>query len=327
MLLAGSTLLCFVVVEGWLRVADRQRHPHEFSRVSLNGKVYPLLNTRTSFSGKARRVAIVGDSFVAGVRCGNNHNLPGHYARLAGAAVQVDNLGFTAAQPYDYVDVVDNYIKQAGSPAVLHVLYYSNDNAMSWSLCRHRPAMAASGYFSGAELKRVEAFCAGSNFRSATAAARPRGGDLHSFLSYSKTYLLMRELAARLLAKSGADRNLGRARFYAWWEDPGSLQTRLALFSMKLLQDRARKHGARLVLGFYPNVEFLSRASRLHAAYEGVIRVARRDLGLEVFNGYDVFLASPSHERDMSLSLLDPHPRCEAHEIMARHLLRLAASR
>lgn len=326
LLLACSSALCAVAVEGWLRIGERQRHPRKTTLTTLNGRPYHLLHTSTSFSGKPRRVAIVGDSFVAGTRCGNSHNLPGHYARLAGAGVQVDNLGVSAAQPYDYVDIVTNYVAEVGSPAAIHALYYSNDNAMSRSLCRHRRAMVSSGFFSDGELASIAGFCSDANVGAARESARGRGGGLNTWLYRFRTYTLARELVARLVAVSGADRSYGRARFYGWWEDTGSLQTRLAIFSMRLLRDLARKHGARLTIGFYPNVEHLSRASRLRAAYAGVARLVKRDLDLVIYNGYDVMLSSPEHSEDMSLSFIDTHPTCEAHEIMARHLLRLDAA-
>ncbi len=314
-----AIVLSLAVVEVGLRIHDGPRFAVTKTPVTLNGQTYNLVNTHSSLSARDRRVVFVGDSFVEGNKCGNEHNLPGTYASLVGEDVQVDNLGLGGYGPFDYLDVLTNYVEEVGPPHRAFAFYYFNDIELFPSACRYRSGMAESGIFNPADIDRMEAFC--GQDRQQLDETRDRfGGSFDTFFRWSKTYLLLRESAARTLLALRPSTPVGRAHFIDLWERSDTLEHKMVLYSIQQLSTLATEWNSELIIGFYPNVESISKDSRLFGPYEEAATIAREAYGASAFNGYSVFLAHEDARPNMSISMLDTHPSCEAHGIMADFL-------
>ena len=89
---------------------------------------------------------------------------------------------------------------------------------------------------------------------------------------------------------------------------------------LKEIKAVADRHGVRLMVAFYPPVEFLSTDNPMYDATEKARQALSDELGMPVLNGFDAYLDNPRAERNMSRSLTDHHPSCAAHQLLAEWL-------
>lgn len=319
LLVLASVLAGMAVVELFLRIDDASGAEGAFAGVTLAGHTYELLEDPARIRDVRNGIVVVGDSFVAGAKCGRDENLTGHLAREL-ARGDVINLGMNGTGAFSYAQRVRDYIAANGAPAAVVVSLYSNDIAFEAMMCPSVGAMAQSGRFSDDELQRVAEFCAPYANTGPLEDVRGErvGGNLGVFLnSHSYVYRLLREVSAQFIVATGISKSFGRAAYPGSWGDPGSLGFRLVEYALGDLVAAARTSGSPVAIVFYPNVENLSPESPIARSYAVAASRLRGSLQVPVHSGYDAFAGNPAASGSMVWSLTDPHPSCAAHAIMA----------
>jgi hypothetical protein len=336
LLVMGGIAVSTLLMEGFLRLNDYA--PQSLSEATAyhsyewNGHEHQVFADPNRLKDLRPAILVVGDSFVAGRKCGYESNLTGHMQnaieRLS-LPYKVLNLGFPVTSVFTYLSHVEDFTQEYEPPAAVVVVLYSNDIEISddQALCRYSETIASLGRLHNAGLQRMIDRCSS---RPAEHRQRARkepflsGGIDRTLYQLSYTYRLLRELIAQVVFKFA---DVGRMRFLDPWIDPDSAEFQGVLIGLSEIKRLTQVHRVALVIAFYPNVEDLSGQGEMYEAVQQAVHNLSEQLGWEVYNGYEAFRGNPKASSRMVWSLTDVHPSCDAHAIMADWLVQKVLDR
>ena len=322
-LFAFSILVSVLILEVFLNQNDRSSHGGKYSEYRMNGRKYLLWERPETLSGSGSAIVFVGDSFTAGSKCGFDANLPGQFQKSVGPGRRVINLGFPGTGPFSYATRIADYSKEYGKPEFVFVILYSNDIVMESAMCSYLPGLAESGRFRPEEVASLKSFCKTVNSREPGAPPPEQtraGGAINDILyEHSYAYRFFREVGAQVLAFMPRGDGIGRQTYPPAWDDANGTLFRLVEFALEKLKQQVGD--TPVLVGFYPNVENLSPSNPLVEPYRKAAKLLHEALKIPVYSGFDAYLSNPEAKRNMTWSLTDAHPSCEAHSIFARWLL------
>lgn len=332
-----SLVFPLLLLEAGLRIDDATSADMAYADVELDGRRWKLPAQGRPVAGATPDVAVVGDSFVVGEKCGLEDNLTGHLGRLAaaaGGAADVLNLGIAATTPCSYYLRVKDWLATGARPRHLVVVLYSNDITVSRASCEVVEALEANvddGLVAltaddrAKVLEMCEAAGEGARDLAAGGAAVNSGtGWKAALLHYSYALRLVREGVARMMLSAGSGgARVGRARYPSRWSDVDGLELKMIATSLARLRALLEAQSIGYTVVFYPNVEQLSAEAEMHGVVEGLKKTLATMAGVTLHNGYDAFLGRPEADIDMTWSMVDAHPNCEAHALFAQWLARL----
>ena len=329
LMLLGSCLAGMLMIEAYLRFDDYSSLAVDYVYHEWDGRERRVMATAEDLADPRKAIAMLGDSMVAGINCGRQQNLAGHFesAMLPVAAdYKTINLGSANTSIFAYLDQLQGYVAGEGVPAGVIVMLYTNDaDVIEPRMCPVADVVERAGNLSDSEKADIRSFCKDAvvgqpSYDDATPWFAI-GGPVDTWLhGASYAYRFFRESAALLAVSLGGNEPVGRLRYPGLWSDPESLEFRLIATGMKEIKALVDRHDIPMMVAFFPPIEFLSKDNPMYAATEIAGRELDARLGLSVLNGFDAFLDDPRASRNMSRSLTDHHPSCLGHQILAEWL-------
>ncbi|MEM8950371.1 MAG: hypothetical protein AAGC99_13670 [Pseudomonadota bacterium] len=319
-----------LIIEAYLRFDDYSAIAADYVYHEWDGRERRVMATADDLADPRKPIVVLGDSMVAGINCGREQNLVGHFARAmqpVAADHKAINLGSANTSVFAYLDQLQGYIAGEGVPSGMVVMLYANDtDVIEPRMCPVADVIERASGLSTSEKADIRDFCRDAEVgKPAHDGADPWftiGGPVDRWLhSVSYAYRFSRESAAALAVSLSGGEPIGRLRYPSLWSDPDSLEFRLIVSGMQKIKAIADEIDMPMMVAFFPPVEFLSIDNPMYAATE----IARHELGaqldLPVLNGFDAYLDDPRAERNMARSLTDAHPSCLGHRILAEWLV------
>ncbi|MGI9509582.1 MAG: hypothetical protein ACR2QJ_09570 [Geminicoccaceae bacterium] len=324
-LLAGT-----LMIEAFLRFDDYSSIAADYSYHEWDGRDRRMMATAEELADPRKAVVVLGDSMVAGINCGHEQNLVGHFQRAMqpiAADYKAINLGSANTSVFAYLDQFQGYQAGEGNPAGVIVMLYANDvDVIEPRMCPVANVVERSDSLTPDDKDEVRTFCedavVGKPAGAGTRAWYAIGGPVDSWLyGVSYAYRFFRESFALLAVSVGGDDDIGRLRYPGLWSDPDSREFRLITAGLREIKALADRDDIPMLVAFFPPVEFLSHDNPMYEASEIAGRAFEEQLGVTVLNGFDAYLDDPRANQTMSRSLTDHHPSCLGHQILAEWLV------
>ncbi len=323
-----SCVISVAAIEIYLRIDDSSSNQGHYNTIKMNGTPYQIMEQLERFSELDNAIIVIGDSFVAGSKCAWDRNLTGHLSRYL-PEFTVVNLGTGGTGIFSYANKFSDYLAEFGPPSGAIVVLYSNDIRFYPMLCYFKEGLITEGNLSVNDVNLISEYCEGfigklpamtDKKQILMKAREPRAGGLIDDFLYdvSLAYRLLRLGVIKLMSAVSEDQGPQPTTYPAGWSTFEDLRFKTAEFGLSRLRDMAREHDVDMMIVFYPNVEMLTKDSPLYNSYESAKDRLRTILKTPVFSGYDAFLGNPRASSGMSWSLIDYHPVCEAHNLMAQ---------
>ncbi len=325
-----SCLVGALMIEAYLRFDDYSALAADYVYHEWDGRERRVMATTDDLADPRKPIVVLGDSMVAGINCGREQNLVGHFAQAIQPIVadyKAINLGSANTSVFAYLDQLQGYVAGEGAPAGLIVMLYANDtDVIEPRMCPVADVIERADGISNSEKANIRDFCRNAEVGKPAQASAGSwftiGGPIDRWLhGASYAYRFFRESMAVLAVSLSGNEPIGRLRYPGLWSDPKSLEFRLIASGMQEIKAVADKSGIPMMVAFFPPVEFLAKDNPMYAATE----IASRELGgrldLSVLNGFDAYFGDPRAERNMARSLTDHHPSCLGHQILAEWLV------
>lgn len=318
-----------LMIEGFLRFDDYSSLAADYSFHQWDGRERRVMATAEELADPRKAIVVLGDSMVAGINCGHEQNLVGHFQRAmqpVAADYKAINLGSANTSVFAHLDQLQGYQAGEGAPAGVIVVLYANDvDVVEPRMCPVADVIEHAEGVTPEDRDEVRRFCEDVMVGKPVGAKSwyAIGGPVDSWLyGISYAYRFFRESFALLVVSIGDDEDIGRLRYPGLWSDPESREFRLIMAGVREIRAMAEHHDIPMMVAFYPPVEFLSRDNPMYEASEIAGRVLGEQLGVSVVNGFDAYLDDPRTSESMSRSLTDHHPSCLGHQIMAEWMVR-----
>lgn len=324
-------LVAVLMIEAFLRYDDYSAFAVDYIYHEWDGRERRVMATAEDLADPREAILILGDSMVAGINCGRERNLVGHFSRVMqpiGAGYKAINLGSANTSVFAHLDQLRGYEAGEGPPAGVIVMLYTNDaDVIEPRLCPVLDIVERSEAITAEEKADIREFCnhavVGQPAYDDETPWFAIGGPVDSRLyDLSYAYRFFRESFAVLAVSLGGGEPVGRLRYPALWSDADSLAFRLIAAGMEEIEAITDRHGIPLMVAFYPPIEFLSLDNPMYEASEIAGRRLEERLGVPVLNGFDAYLQDPRATTSMTRSLTDHHPSCLGHQILAEWLVR-----
>lgn len=326
----GSCLAGILMIEAFLRFDDYSSLAADYVYHRWDGRERRVMTTSEDLADPRKAIVMLGDSMVAGINCGRDQNLVGHFSRMMPsitADYKAINLGSANTSVFAYLDQLQGYAVGEGAPAGVIVMLYVNDvDVVEPRMCPVIDVIERAGNLSAEEKADIRDFCGnvvvGQPAFDSDMPWHSIGGPVDTWLhGFSYAYRFFRGSFALFAVMLSDGEPIGRLRYPGLWSDPDSLEFRLIAAGMEDIKALADQHGIPLMVAFFPPVEFLSKDNAMYGAAEIAGRELGERIGLSVLNGFDAYLDDPRASRNMSRSLTDLHPSCLAHKILAEWLV------
>ena len=320
----------FLMIEAFLRYDDYSALAVDYVYHEWDGRERRVMATAKDLADPRKAIVIVGDSMTAGVNCGYEQNLVGHFSHTmqpVAADYKAINLGSANTSVFAHLDQLQGYEAGVGAPAGVIVMLYTNDaDVIEPRMCPVADVIRQADGFSAEEKAEIQAFCedavVGQPAYDDETPWFAIGGPVDTWLyGSSYAYRFFREALAVLAVSFGGDEPVGRLRYPGLWSDADSLEFRLIAKGMEEIKAFADRHDIPLMVAFYPPIEFLSKDNPMYEASEIAGRRLEDRLGVPVLNGFDAYLDDPRATTSMARSLTDHHPSCLGHQILAEWLV------
>jgi hypothetical protein len=320
----------FLMIEAYLRFNDYSSLAVDYVYHEWDGRDRRVMATADDVADPRQAVVVLGDSMVAGINCGREQNLVGHF-ETAMQPIAPDykaiNLGSANTSVFAYLDQLRGYEAGIGAPAGIIVMLYTNDaDVIEPRMCPALDVVERADNLLPSEKAEIAGFCEsvelGKPASSQSASIFSIGGPVDSWLhGASYAYRFFRGSMVMLAGLLGGGEPIGRLRYPGIWSDAESLEMRLITAGMDEIKALADRHGSPMMVAFYPPVEFLSKDNPSYAATEIASDELGAHLGIPVLNGFEAYLDEPRASSNMSRSLTDAHPSCLGHQILAEWLV------
>jgi lysophospholipase L1-like esterase len=326
LLLVVSVGVALVAFETFLAFDDwHPRSTDYMSEVTLNGTTYRFIEDRRAIDQPNTAVLIAGDSFTAGSSCADHRNYPSAFTKAAseaGAGVHAVNLGVQGSGPIAYAARIHDYLEEKGRAAGVIMTLYANDVEIDCDACRYLERWSHLGGLTDADRAELTKRCT-SCLRDDTqklSGETDRTRLIDWWLAdRSKTYLLLREIAARFAAGVGLiDVTWGRGAFPDRWKDSSGLYFKHVAAGIELARQDAVARSIPFMVVIYPDPVAINESNEYVPIYRQVQSVLSAQTRVPVFSGYDAFLGNARTRQNMPFSLTDAHPSCEAHDMFGK---------
>ncbi|MGI9500909.1 MAG: hypothetical protein ACR2P3_12795 [Geminicoccaceae bacterium] len=320
-----------LMIEAFVRYDDYSALAVDYTYHEWDGRERRVMATAEDLADPRKAIVVLGDSMVAGINCGREQNLVGHFQRAlqpVAADYKAINLGSANTSVFAYLDQLQGFDTAEGPPAGVIVMLYTNDaDVIEPRMCPVADVIERADGLTPSEKDKVRDFCKdaviGQPVDAGSKAWYAIGGPVDTWLyGVSYAYRFFRESLALLAVSIGGGEPIGRLRYPGLWSDPDSLEFRLIAAGMQEIKALADRRDIPIMAAFYPPIEFLSKDNPMFAATEIAGRELGERLGMPVLNGFEAYLDDPRSSRNMSRSLTDHHPSCVGHQILAEWLVR-----
>jgi len=278
------------------------------------------INTR----GENTRIT-VGDSFVEGVKCGNNNNIAGCLIKKDG--MHVVNLSRSGKSPAWYLKKLSDYINIQRSiyPNIsgenIHFILYSNDIVIDKDLCAFINENENKFKILSINQKvYIKNLCTQESFNKKKFNQTTNIQMIIRKIFGDYSFLLIRESIMQFQVAMNLNSSIGRASYIKNWREFSPERT--AISEVILASENfCKKNNCNIIFSIFPNVEDISYSSYVYKGYVSFINYIEKEFGITINNGYIPFLEKGI--RNASYSITDKHSNCDGYELFAEWLISL----
>lgn len=258
-----------------------------------------------------RDIFIIGDSFTQGAQCVLvKKDFPAQLQTRIGERFKVHNLGLAGKNTADYVDIASE-LKLDSTDTVIIVLY-DNDIHVSKQNCEQiqRQKQISNIY----EPK----FCRGDIKSFSDQAQNGFLRRINNNAKNFRTFQLLKESAVNI---SFLRKYFYRTEYQSRWTEFEAEETKWIISSLSALSDIITSKGADIRFTYYPNTNSIELSDPRHSNWKDFNSKVFDELGITIDDPYPYFTKHAGN-KSMVWSLIDKHPSCDAHQIMARYVER-----
>ena len=302
----ASTLICLFLIEGFLYIQNYSKNYKKFP-VKIFERNFTVNSNIDNLRNKKDLNLFIGDSFTKGEVCaGSKKDLVSQFNKLQNSYYQ--NLGIQNGNPIRYIELLNNFKLNQISRVVL-VLYY-NDINLDKSAC----------YFYKKQKNKINFYPKSCDKILKTDVDSSNDSifkKIDNFLENKlRLWLLIREGLVNVpYLKKFYNRSSWRPYFSA--ED--SEQNKAILHDIKYLKEKFENTSIKFYVTYYPDVNYLKSDNPTAKSWRDFTNIAKNIYGIKIYDPWSYFLEN-KNKNNMSWSLIDNHPNCDAHLIMAKYL-------
>ena len=314
-LIVIASVIFAIVLFNFFLFLENKSLPYEKVTYNINGIFYSFeKQTSKAFASdkltnSKKKLYVVGDSFVAGITCAaKNENLTGHLSNIL-PDLEVINLGVPGKDPSNYIDFLNYFPIDTGD--IVAVVLYDNDIHMSMETCSL--SFRQKEYYP----LYLPSFC--KNYLIDAEESKDKKGVLRKINSKLKDNATFSLIKQGLYNLPYFNKFFYKTEFLSRWNNYEADENKWIRSSILVMKQIIESRGGRFELFYYPNTNSIKSSDPRHKIWREFSSKIQKDYGIVINDPYPFFLKVAPRER-MVWSLIDGHPSCDAHEIMARFM-------
>ena len=302
-----SIIFALTLIETFLYIdnyrEDYKRHKKTINSFdyTTNDKIVFAFNTENNF-------IVFGDSFTYGEVCASKKKDFTSLMAKEFKKCNFYNYGVNAGSPIHYINILNN-LELNNIKKIFLVLYYNDINLTVRNCKLYKKLKDIIYYFPKKCLDIIE-----SNIDSQNDTTLKKIDNFfeRKILIWS---LLKESLANAPYFNKYYNRNSWKNKF----EDPSSQEFLSMINDLKYIKDIAYKNNIELTITYFPDVNYVKEDFSRSYTWDKFIQEAKK-FEIKVLNPWNFFISN-TENTNMTWSLVDKHPNCEAHKIMADYLI------
>ena len=301
-----SVLFSFFLIEVYLYI-DNYRPQYEKYSTNIENFNYTTNDNIELLPLTKNNFIVLGDSFTHAEVCASKKKDFTNILKKRFDEYSVYNLGVNKGSPIHYINILNNLDKSKINK-LLVVLYY-NDIDLTYRNCKLYKNLKDKIYFFPEKCKKILKIKVDSQNDTMT----------KKIDNFFETKLLLWNLFKEVLANTAFFKDFyNRSGWEKKYQNKRSDEFLAIVNDLKYIKDITQKENINLTITYFPDVYYLRKDFPLAKVWENFIFNAK-DYNLNIHNPWNFFITN-SKKKNMSWSLIDKHPNCEANKIMADYL-------
>ncbi len=267
-------------------------------------------------------IILVGDSMGVGRSCGNAKNIAGCLKFSSGKhIVNLSESGKSTSYYLSQLQRYFNYQRDVRGGKIngekVFVIIYSNDILLDKDKCNYynRKEHYIKSLTS-ANRSYIEEFC----FRNtASKKIRLKPKSIVSLMAGKYSANIIEKSLGQLTLSLGM-KTEGRASYARKW-GTYSAEMKLVASNLSNIQKLSEDENFNVVFAIFPNVEDITKSSKIYQSYDYFIQYVRDGYGIKIHNGYKPFIDEGI--KIATYSSTDAHGSCKSYKIFSDWLLTL----
>ena len=302
-----STIFTLILIEIFL-YADNYRESYERFNKVINEFEYTT-NDKISFTFKENNnIVILGDSFTYSEVCASKKK---DFTSIISNKIKkckFHNFGINAGSPIHYINILNN-LDLSKVKKILIVLYYNDLNLTVRNCKLYKKLKNTIYYFPN---KCLEILKTNSDSQNDTFLKKIDNFFENKILIWS----LLRENLANI---TYFNKYYNRSSWKNKFKDPLSQEFLSIINDLKYIKDKSKDNNIELLVTYFPDVHYLKKDFERSYTWEKFIVEAKK-YNINISNPWNFFL-NKATSSNLTWSLVDKHPNCEAQKIMADYLM------
>ena len=302
-----STIFALLLIEFFLYIENYRKNYQRFTTV-INGFDYTTNDKISQTFKEDNNVLILGDSFTYSEVCASKKK---DFTSLISNKVKkckFYNFGVNAGSPIHYINIL-NSLDLKKVKKIIIVLYYNDLNLTVRNCQLYKKLKNTIYFFPNKCLKILK-----------TNSDSQNDTFLKKIDNFFETKILIWSLLRESLANLPYfNKYYNRSSWKNKFEDSTSQEFLSIINDLKYIKDKSIKNNIELIITYFPDVHYLKKNFDRSYTWEKFISNAKTH-NIIINNPWNFFLDNAS-STNLTWSLVDKHPNCEAQEIMADYLL------
>lgn len=294
----------------------------ELKKISINeGGTYYFTKSQVSYDTSKKNTWVIGDSFTQGVHCvKNNNDLISNIQKLRNDK-NIVNISVAGLAPAQYIDLLHHFPIKKYDEVIL--ILYENDIFLDKSVCgiakKHYNKFGL--YFPEFCQKLNNNNIKEKNKNTFLKSINHKIISFYGFLNPGATndnFYTIDLLKEALVQIPFLKNYFYRNEFKSLWDDFNSEENILIREQLKYIKDHLNSLSIDPIILYYPSTVNLIRDVEKHEIWISFIDKIKSE-GVKIYDPYK-YLLQNSKNIKMYWSVVDKHPSCESHKIIAKYI-------
>lgn len=309
LLVIFSSLIILLLLEIFLYIDHFSPNYKRYEMKLNNVKLSFNDNPKSFFNDtNPNKIVFLGDSFTVGEVCAHNKKDFVNLLKKSDKNISsIYNFGSLGISPTDMINIY-NYLKNGEFNRLVVVLYY-NDIFLSKQSCKNILKFDKFGIPFVEKCNKV------------LKEKKDRSED--TIIKKIDNYLEIRLKIWKLLKESLANtpyfsKFYNRSDWKTLYRNKNSEEFQLLLNTLKYFKKESEAKKFKIEYIYFPDVNHLITDNIQHKDWINFINESKNH-NIKIYDPWNYFLNS-AEKKDLTWSLTDKHPNCEAHEIMFSYI-------
>ena len=306
-LITFSTIIALISIETFLYF-DNYREDYKRHKKIINGFDYTTNDEIVTSFERENNILVLGDSFTYSEVCASKKKDFTSQISKKIKKYNFHNYGINAGSPIHYINILNNLdLKRVKK--IFIILYY-NDLNLTVRNCRlYKKLKNKIYYFPKKCLEIIETKSDSQN---------------DTFLKKIDNFFENKTLIWSLLRESLANlpyfnKYYNRSSWKNKFENSSTEEFLSIVNDLKYIKNLSNNNNIELIITYFPDVHYLKKNYERSFTWNKFIKNAK-EFDINVINPWNFFLNN-STSSNLTWSLVDKHPNCEAQSIMAEYLI------